>query len=573
VNRVLLVLCLVAASVAFAAIDTRALVLVIDDTGAGRPDLKYDERKTALAPLVGRSSAADFALWLGEAGYTVEVVPANAVTPASFAGFQAVVYSAGDGTAPLESGVLRDALRGFTEGGGRLVVEGGEVGYDALSFPGYPDFAQHVLHASGWLTDAAGALRLVSGQASHPFAVAPNVLPAAIPLVYGGYGAQDAVEPASGAVVVFGTTVHPGAAGVLVYDDNQAPQAGQIVYFAFDVGAVDPTIGRQLAENALAYLLAAEPPPTASIAGTVTVVGAPDPAGVTVSCGPGHSVTTGADGHYQLVDLYGGSYVVAASKPGYATGLASVSVADGEQLAGVDFTLVPTVAIHVSAAPHLPIPDSSGAGVTSVITVSEHGELADLTVDIDLAHTWIGDLIVRLTSPAGTTVTLHDRSGGSADDLVGNWPETLAVDGPGALADFRDEEIHGAWTLFVSDNEGGDTGTLHTWGLNLLVPQDQTAAPAELPAATRLVGARPNPFNPETTVVFDVARRGPVRLEIFDLRGRLVRRLVAGELPPGRHWAPWDGRDERGRAASSGVYRCRLQAAGTQHEWRLALVR
>ncbi len=68
----------------------------------------------------------------------------------------------------------------------------------------------------------------------------------------------------------------------------------------------------------------------------------------------------------------------------------------------------------------------------------------------------------------------------------------------------------------------------------------------------------PNPFNPQTILVFVTDRVGAVRLAVHDLQGRLVRILVAESLPPGCHERVWDGRDEGGRPAASGVYLARL---------------
>ncbi|MDD5720440.1 MAG: FlgD immunoglobulin-like domain containing protein, partial [Candidatus Krumholzibacteria bacterium] len=68
----------------------------------------------------------------------------------------------------------------------------------------------------------------------------------------------------------------------------------------------------------------------------------------------------------------------------------------------------------------------------------------------------------------------------------------------------------------------------------------------------------PNPFNPSTTVTFDLPRNGTVSLQIFDLRGRLVATLHRGTLPAGRHRAVWDGGDSDGRPAAAGIYLVRL---------------
>ena len=68
----------------------------------------------------------------------------------------------------------------------------------------------------------------------------------------------------------------------------------------------------------------------------------------------------------------------------------------------------------------------------------------------------------------------------------------------------------------------------------------------------------PNPFNPATTLGFHVDRDGPVTLRVYDLQGRLVRTLVDGPLPAGRHQTRWDGRDRAGRTVPAGVYLARL---------------
>ena len=66
------------------------------------------------------------------------------------------------------------------------------------------------------------------------------------------------------------------------------------------------------------------------------------------------------------------------------------------------------------------------------------------------------------------------------------------------------------------------------------------------------------PFNPSTTVVFDLPRAGTASLQVFDLRGRLVSTLHEGELPAGRHSVVWRGDGQGGRPAATGIYFVRL---------------
>lgn len=66
--------------------------------------------------------------------------------------------------------------------------------------------------------------------------------------------------------------------------------------------------------------------------------------------------------------------------------------------------------------------------------------------------------------------------------------------------------------------------------------------------------AYPNPFNPRLRLELQLAEAGPCLLEIFDLKGHLVRRLELGEQSAGTVPAVWNGVDQAGRPAASGVY-------------------
>lgn len=73
--------------------------------------------------------------------------------------------------------------------------------------------------------------------------------------------------------------------------------------------------------------------------------------------------------------------------------------------------------------------------------------------------------------------------------------------------------------------------------------------------ALRLHQNQPNPFNPTTTIAFELAKSGTVDLSVFDARGRLVRTLLADEtLPAGPGQTVWRGRDDAGLPVAAGVY-------------------
>jgi len=93
------------------------------------------------------------------------------------------------------------------------------------------------------------------------------------------------------------------------------------------------------------------------------------------------------------------------------------------------------------------------------------------------------------------------------------------------------------------------------------------------PPAFRLLGAHPNPFNPRTTVSFTLPAETDVRLEIYGLDGRRVALLVDGLRGPGLHETVWNGLDDRGRPAASGVYFTRLTAGSLSQVGKLTLLK
>ncbi|HWN81775.1 MAG TPA: FlgD immunoglobulin-like domain containing protein, partial [Candidatus Udaeobacter sp.] len=83
----------------------------------------------------------------------------------------------------------------------------------------------------------------------------------------------------------------------------------------------------------------------------------------------------------------------------------------------------------------------------------------------------------------------------------------------------------------------------------------------------------PNPFNPVTTITYQLKESRPVELTIYDAAGHLVKRLVNGPQGVGDHAAPWDGSDVRGFEAPSGAYFYRLEAGDFVETRKMMLVK
>jgi subtilisin-like proprotein convertase family protein len=123
----------------------------------------------------------------------------------------------------------------------------------------------------------------------------------------------------------------------------------------------------------------------------------------------------------------------------------------------------PDLQRRYESSPERRIPDRDPAGIRDVIRVPDPGRARDVRVTVAISHTWIGDLVVRLTAPDGTSALLHDRAGAQRRDLRVTY-DAQAVP---ALATLRNRDVAGEWTLEVQDHAERDTGLLHRWVLEL----------------------------------------------------------------------------------------------------------
>ncbi len=120
-------------------------------------------------------------------------------------------------------------------------------------------------------------------------------------------------------------------------------------------------------------------------------------------------------------------------------------------------------------ASDVPQPITDNNTITSVISVPNSVCIADVDVDLDVSHTYIGDLTIDLQAPDGTTLRLHNRNGGTTEDIVTTYDEDGGTlpDGPGTLGDFNFRDSAGNWTLTIEDHANQDTGALNAWTLRI----------------------------------------------------------------------------------------------------------
>jgi subtilisin-like proprotein convertase family protein len=116
-----------------------------------------------------------------------------------------------------------------------------------------------------------------------------------------------------------------------------------------------------------------------------------------------------------------------------------------------------------------PIPDEGG--ISLQLDIQDFGPVSVLPmieIDIDITHPRTRHLVITITSPEGTTLTLWNEGVGTGADLVGTFPTTLTpVDD---LAQIANEDLNGTWTLQVNDVIAGYEGALNSWGIRIHEP-------------------------------------------------------------------------------------------------------
>jgi hypothetical protein len=221
---------------------------------------------------------------------------------------------------------------------------------------------------------------------------------------------------------------------------------------------------------------------------------------------------------------------------------------------------------------------SSGAwisnpdGVYGPYSLPANRQLNLVEVYLPAGHTGIH--LMAQTGNVDYGLTLHraDMVCQGKSDYV-----ALAMDGCGHGQDeLIDAEITtaGWYCIAVWKTTPADLPVAGTYKL-LIRPMWASGTPDEpaLPAVTRLVGASPNPFNPQTRLAFDLATAGDVRLGVYDLQGRRVRSLADGPWPAGRHNLTWDGLDDAGNHVASGLYLARLETGGSTYLVKMTMLK
>jgi hypothetical protein len=169
--------------------------------------------------------------------------------------------------------------------------------------------------------------------------------------------------------------------------------------------------------------------------------------------------------------------------------------------------------------------------------------------------------------------TPFSYTGGNLIIAVGNDGEDYIWGSPHQFSCTEHDEVRTQyWWLFEDSNT--DQGSLSPKAPNIMLHFATPNDGAQLPTATTaLHGNYPNPFNPETTISYSVMKPGRVKLEVYNLKGQLVKTLVNEDHAAGEYRQVFNAKDEKGSSLASGVYLVRMHAPGYRKTSKMVLMK
>jgi subtilisin-like proprotein convertase family protein len=175
----------------------------------------------------------------------------------------------------------------------------------------------------------------------------------------------------------------------------------------------------------------------------------------------------------------------------------TVSYIDADDGSGNSFTASDSAVfadVIVYTATDTPVQITDNTTITSTISIPDEGTLLDVDLQLDITHTWVGDLTAVLTAPDGTEFTLFERIGSDGDNFTntvfdddadtaiggGTAPYTGTFRGVDPFAPLNGTSMTGDWVLSITDSAGGDQGALNAWSLFLVVETEELISAPEI---------------------------------------------------------------------------------------------
>ena len=438
---------------------------------------------------------------VGELGFGVDREPAADTDPGTWQSYSVLLWCAGGYYDPVNDSAWQENLRQFVADGGRLLIEGGELGYDHRY---HEDFRVDVLHMKSWSAHGGGDLSVA--DAVHPLATVPNTLDETIAQDAPDNSQRDAVIPLDDAEAVLEWTDRPGKGSVVAFDDDGLEgNGGQIVVLYTDSETIADDDGqrRSLIDNSLEWLIGNDLPYL--VIGSWSIDDS--------EFGNGDGIIDPGETLRLLVELGNHGSGEASGTWGRAWSDHEADVTFLDNFA--DWPAIPSGGQMVSDAPHLLLkvdqdtPCGTKVEVTlelttdegftafrslsfkvgtgggqhltyamtdasqipnpgildSPIDVTDAFRTADVNCYVRIHHSSTATIKVVLQDPAGKKVILtdHDDYGGVIDTTFDSQTQPH---GPGSMSDYDGDVPTGTWHLYVDDLTSDMlAGVLDEWSL------------------------------------------------------------------------------------------------------------
>jgi len=235
------------------------------------------------------------------------------------------------------------------------------------------------------------------------------------------------------------------------------------------------------------------------------------------------------------------TYTTAPNASGVVTVTVSLHDDGGTNNGGADTSVPQTFTITVQ----------STADATQEVLTEVQNLISSGALDAGTAGSLTASLDAAITSAeAGNTTAASGQLAAFINKVNAQSGKKLTTEQADALT--------GAAQAIMDNIGAGSKGKGKKAKVQLAKVGDGTGE--VLPEAFGLDQSYPNPFNPSTTIRYGLPEASNVSLVVYNILGQQVRTLVNGAQGPGYHSVVWDGRDEAGRVAATGVYIYRLQA-------------
>jgi hypothetical protein len=203
------------------------------------------------------------------------------------------------------------------------------------------------------------------------------------------------------------------------------------------------------------------------------------------------------------------------------------------------------------------------------------------TVPVELSHfsaTMTAENNVQLTwvSQTETNVLGYNVYRSANSDLNGALKVSPLIEGTNTSHAqtyiYVDEELYrdGTYYYWLQSVDIDGSVSYHGPASVVFSHGGQTASPP-IPLVTKLENAYPNPFNPDTTIRYQLKNPGKVTIDIYNHKGQIVRSFSQSHAAPGYYGVNWDGRDSSGRALASGVYLYKMSSGSYSFTKKLIL--